>query len=98
MWKVVRRKHGEGKVHLKNHSTYIGPWYEGKRHGIGFEHNKLGKYEGGFSEDFRKGLGKMRYANGDIWEGNMDINIIHEFSDGKTRDRGMKVGETLYSL
>ena len=25
----------------------------------------------------------MRYGNGDKWEGNFDVNIVHEFKNGE---------------
>ena len=66
-----------------NGSTYIGPFKDEKSHGVGKivyakgNENKFVEYEGDFFEGRIEGYGIMKYANGDIYEGNWKRGLRH---------------------
>ena len=42
--RVVRRRHGQGQLHLPKLETYLGKWVEGRREGEGMSHSIEGNY------------------------------------------------------
>lgn len=71
--------YGKGEIKFKNGNTYVGILKGTRRHGKGHMtfftppkngfHSDIGDYQGNWKRDKRDGVGTMKYANGDFFEG-----------------------------
>jgi hypothetical protein len=73
---------GYGKIQYANGHSYIGQHINGKRNGKGIYSFINSWYEGQFKDDFKDGIGKMKYTPGE------DI-YIGSFKNDKQHGRGM---------
>ena len=73
---------GFGIMTFKNHDLYEGDWKEGKMDGYGeyyhYDEKKdrfVANYKGQFKHGVREGVGRMEYANRNIYEGQWQNNM-----------------------
>lgn len=73
---VNGKRHGKGRMEFENYDSYEGEWVDGKMEGKGVylfwdmeKDEYTEQYDGGFKNNVREGVGKMTYANLDIYIG-----------------------------
>ncbi|KAM6423907.1 radial spoke head 10 homolog B isoform 1-T1 [Liasis olivaceus] len=80
-------RHGFGMYKCGTYPvSYIGQWFEGKRHGKGtIYYNEAGSswYEGDFVNNIKSGWGIRCYKSGNIYEGQWERNLRH--GEGRMR-------------
>uniref|UniRef100_A0A669R360 R10B2 protein n=1 Tax=Phasianus colchicus TaxID=9054 RepID=A0A669R360_PHACC len=96
-------RHGFGFFRSGIHPvSYIGYWYEGKRHGKGtiyYDQEHMSWYSGDWVDNVKEGWGIRCYKSGNIYEGHWEKNVRH----GRGRMRWLTadqeyVGQWVYGV
>jgi hypothetical protein len=87
LYQQTDKPHGNGRMEYPDR-TYEGQWVDGDWSGFGkLVDKKTGDtYQGGFLDNTRHGLGIIQYANGGVYEGTFQLDIMGKgemtYSDG----------------
>lgn len=93
------KKHGRGKLVLRNGDVYIGSWRDGRKSGQGIYIYSNGiKYNGQWKDDIMEGSGSFVFPKtgsyyGDIKNGQMTGYGLFKYHDGSVYEGGWKDGK-----